>query len=84
MYIFILMKRLTLNNSLKIEIDKAYEELYVSGKQTYHEFVRTICVRTGWPTQRVYPLLVPWFPDTNMFNDDSIYKKLFQFDNVLG
>ena len=67
------MKRPT---NLNQDLEKLYQKYYVKKKQTYHEFVRTVCIYLGWPTQRIYPLVKRFFPDPMYNGEQSIYANL--------
>lgn len=61
------------------DIQRMYDIHVVQNKQTYHEFCRTVAMHLGWPTQRVYRLIKPWFPGDLYNGEESIYERMHQF-----
>lgn len=49
------------------------------GRQTYHEFCRTVAMNLGWPTQRVYSLVDELFPDREDYGEGSIYENMHRY-----
>lgn len=62
--------------NLQQTLEKLHAKYCIKQNQTYHQFVRTVCIYLGWPTQRVYPLVKRFFPDPMYNGEQSIYGTL--------
>ena len=69
-----------MTTKLREDLDKLYATHVIRGRETYHEFCRTVAMSLGWPTQRVYNLISPYYPDKNLYDgEQSIYENMHRY-----